>query len=61
MESAQCVFQNKMPLVNCAIVGCGTSCRTKTIGIFKFPAAKNDTKNGKKKGYPELQKQGLLA
>ena len=52
MASAQCTFQNKMPLVNCAIVGCGTSCRTKRIGIFKFPAAKNDTKNGKKKGSP---------
>ena len=28
--------------VNCAIVGCGTSRRTKGIGIFKLPAAKND-------------------
>ena len=31
-----------MPGVNCAIVGCGTSRRTKGIGIFKLPAAKND-------------------
>ena len=31
-----------MPRVNCAIVGCGTSRRTKGIGIFKLPAAKND-------------------
>ena len=30
-----------MPGVNCAIVGCGTSRRTKGIGIFKLPAAKN--------------------
>ena len=42
MTSAQRVFQNKMPGVNCAIVCCGTSCRTKGIGIFKSPAAKND-------------------
>ena len=31
-----------MPGVNCAVVGCGTSHRTKGIGIFKLPAAKND-------------------
>ena len=31
-----------MPGVNCVIVGCGTSFRTKGIGIFKLPAAKND-------------------
>ena len=31
-----------MPRVNCAIVGCGTSRRTKGIGISKLPAAKND-------------------
>ena len=31
-----------MPGVNCAVVGCGTSRRTKGIGIFKLPAAKND-------------------
>ena len=31
-----------MPGGNCAIVCCGTSCRTKGIGIFKLPAAKND-------------------
>ena len=31
-----------MPAVNCTIVGCGTSRRTKGIGIFKLPAAKND-------------------
>ena len=30
-----------MPGVNCAVVGCGTSRRTKGIGIFKLPAAKN--------------------
>ena len=30
-----------MPEVNCAIVGCGTSRRTKRIGIFKLTAAKN--------------------
>ena len=26
---------------NCAVVGCGTSRRTKGIAIFKLPAAKN--------------------
>ena len=31
-----------MPGANCATVGCGTSRRTKGIGIFKLPAAKND-------------------
>ena len=31
-----------MPGVNCAAAGCGTSHRTKRIGIFKLPAAKND-------------------
>ena len=31
-----------MPGVNCALVGSGTSRRTKGIGIFKFPSAKND-------------------
>ena len=31
-----------MPGVNCPIVGCGTSRRTKGIGIFKLPATKND-------------------
>ena len=31
-----------MPEVICAIVGYGTSRRTKGIGIFKLPAAKND-------------------
>ena len=31
-----------MPGVNCAVVDCGTSRRTKGIGIFKLPAAKND-------------------
>ena len=31
-----------MPGVNCAIFGCGTSRRTKGIGIFKLPVAKND-------------------
>ena len=31
-----------MPGVNSAVVGCGTSRRTKGIGIFKLPAAKND-------------------
>ena len=30
-----------MPRGNCAIVCCGTSCRTKGIGIFKLSAAKN--------------------
>ena len=30
-----------MPGVNCAVVGCGTSRRTKGIGILKLPAAKN--------------------
>ena len=29
-----------MPGVNCALVGCSTSRRTKGIGIFKLPAAK---------------------
>ena len=42
MTWAQRVFKNKMPWVNCAIVCCGTSCRTKGIGIFKSPAAKNN-------------------
>ena len=31
-----------MPEVICALVGYGTSRRTKGIGIFKLPAAKND-------------------
>ena len=31
-----------MPGVNCAVIGCGTSLRTKGIDIFKLPAAKND-------------------
>ena len=42
--------------VNCAIVDCGTSRRTKGIGIFKLPAAKGEGKNGS----PKLRKQGLL-
>ena len=31
-----------MPGVNCTVVGCGTYRRTKGIGIFKLPVAKND-------------------
>ena len=31
-----------MPGVNCAVVGYGASRRTKGIGIFKLPTAKND-------------------
>ena len=42
MASAQRVFSKRMPGVNCAVVGCGTSRRTKGIGIFKLHAAKND-------------------
>ena len=34
-----------MPGDNCAIVGCGTSRRTKGIGIFKLPFAKNEEYN----------------
>ena len=31
-----------MSRVNCAIVSCGNSRRTKGIGIYKLPAAEND-------------------
>ena len=31
-----------MPGVTCAAVACGTFYRTKGIGIFKLPTAKND-------------------
>ena len=31
-----------MPGDNCAVMGCGTSRRTKGIGIFKLPAPKNE-------------------
>jgi len=31
-----------MPDVNCAIIGCGSCHRTKGIGIFKLPLAKDD-------------------
>ena len=47
--------------VNCAVVGCSTSYRTKEIEIFKFPVAKMiNTKSGGKNGSPKLRKQGLL-
>ena len=47
--------------VNCTIVGCSTSYKTKEIDIFKFPAAKMiNTKSGGKNGSPKLQKQELL-
>ena len=50
-----------MPGVNCATVGCGTSRRTKGIGIFKLPAAKNDKyKKWREEWSPKLRKQGLL-
>ena len=31
-----------MPGVNCAVIGCGSCRRTKGIGIFKLPSAKDD-------------------
>ncbi len=31
-----------MPANNCAVFGCGTTRRTKGVGIFKLPAAKNE-------------------
>ena len=31
-----------MPGVNCALIGCGSCRRTKGIGIFKLPSAKDD-------------------
>ena len=31
-----------MPGENCAVIGCGTCRRTKGVGIWKLPAAKND-------------------
>ena len=31
-----------MPGVNCAVFGCGTFQRSKGIGIFKLPAAKDE-------------------
>ncbi len=31
-----------MPGENCSVYGCGTCRRTKGIGIFKLPAAKNE-------------------
>ncbi|KAJ8025305.1 Transposable element P transposase [Holothuria leucospilota] len=31
-----------MPGANCAVVGCGTSRRSKGVGIFRLPAAKNE-------------------
>ena len=42
--------------VNCAVVGCSTSYRTKEIEIFKFPAAKMiNTKSGGKNGSPKTR------
>ena len=31
-----------MPGGNCAVIGCGSCRRTKAIGIFKLPSAKDD-------------------
>ena len=31
-----------MPGVNCAVFECGPCCRTKGIGIFKLPSAKDE-------------------
>ena len=31
-----------MPGVNCAVIGCASCRRTKGIGIFKLPSAKDD-------------------
>ena len=31
-----------MPGENCAVIGCGTCRRTKGVGIWKLPSAKND-------------------
>ena len=35
-------FNITMPGENCAVMGCGTCRRTKGVGIWKLPAAKND-------------------
>lgn len=34
-----------MPGENCAVLGCGSCRRTKGIGIWKLPSAKNDEYN----------------
>ena len=44
-----------MPGVTCAVIGCGSCRRTKVIGIFKLPSAKDDSvmnglENARKRG-----------
>ena len=46
-----------MPGDNCAVLGCGTSRRTKGIGILKLPASKDEAhKKWRQEGLNKIKK-----
>ena len=50
-----------MSRVNCAIVSCGNSRRTKGIGIYKLPAAENDKyKKWREEWVSEITKPSVI-